>query len=172
MARIPRLKAVSSADEIRPVKRVPELVRVPADKPLVGVILCNAPFHMPTHFDGTHTVLCAGDGECEQCAHRALRNYYLVALLDRNSSTVSWVQLSDHACTALLRQIREMERSFFGTVVKIGRERKHMQAPITVAVDQWATVTGRLPKPIDPQETLERVFNSPKVTGKHGPKQV
>jgi len=172
MAKIPKLKAVSSFDEIRPQKRVPELIRVPADKPITGVVLCEAPFHMPTHFDGKRTVICSGESSCEHCGKRAIRDYYLIAIHDRNSGVTSWVQLSDHAAAMLLRQLRELERELFGVVVKVGRERKHMQAPITVAIDQWANVSGKLPKPIDPQETLERVFNSTKLSGDKPNKRV
>jgi len=166
MAKIPKLRVISDPDEIRPQKRVPELLRVPADKPVTGVLLVNAPFELPTHFDGSHTVICPGEDTCEIHALRQLRMYYLVAIIDRNSNGVSWYQLSDRAGLALMQQLREMEKPCYGTTVKIGRERKTMSAPIVVAVDPWAVTRGRIPKPMEPSETLERVFNSPKLGGK------
>jgi len=172
MAKIPRLRPVLSTDDITPQKRVPELIRVPAAKALTGILVCDSPFYMPTHFDGKFTVLCPGIDTCQLHTVRALRDYYLIALCDKNSGVVSWVQLSDHAAASLMRQIRDLERGFYGTCIKVGRERPHMQAPITVSVDQWANVSGRLRDPMTPEETLERVFNSPKVNGQNRNKAV
>jgi len=166
MAKIPRLRPVTDPAEIQPQKRVAELIRVPADKPLCGVLVSAAPFHMPTHWTGSRTVICAGQGACEHCPHRGIKDYYLIALLDKLSGVVSWVELTEYAATSLLSQIREAQRPFHGTVVKIQRERKTMKAPIKVAVDLYANVHGRLPKPVEPTETLERVFNSQRSTTK------
>jgi len=163
MSKIPKLRPVFSADEIQPQKRVAELVRVPADRSINAIVLCECLYEMPTHFDGQRTVLCSGEGHCEHCAHRAMRMYYLIASLDITTNTIVWVQLSQLAGESLLRQARQLERPLYGLKVTIGRVRKKKEAPITVDIDLYATVSDRLPKPMEPSETLERVFNSPKL---------
>jgi hypothetical protein len=165
MAKIPRLKMVADPAQIQPQKKLPELIRVPAEKPLKGILVCAAPFHMPTHWTGSRTILCGGEGQCEHCPHIGTKHYYLIALLDRNSGTITWVELTEHAALDLLNQLRELEREFYGSLICITRERKTMKAPIHVSVDINSKVHGRLPKPMDPEETLERVFNSPKSRG-------
>lgn len=172
MAFIPLLRPVSDPADIQPQKRVPELIRVPADKPLCGVLVCTAPFHMPTHWTGERTVICGGPNACEHCPHRGIKDYYLVALLDKLSGVVSWIELTEYAASSLLHQLQQAQRPFHGSVVKIQRERKTMKAPITVAVDLYANVHGRLPQPLEPSETLERVFNSPRSTTKRPEKAV
>jgi len=167
MAVIPRLAQVSAEADITPQKRVPELIRVPADRAIKAIILSESLFRLPTHYDGAHTVICAGELGCDLCAHRALRVYYLVAVLDTHSGVISWCQLSELAAKSMLRQCREAERGLYGTIFTIGRERPKKQAPITVALDRYATVNSRVPKAMEPSETLERVFNSPKLNGKH-----
>jgi len=104
--------------------------------------------------------------QCEHCPHRGIKDYYLVALLDRNSGNVSWVELTEGAALDLLNQLRELEHEFYGAVVRIARERKTMKAPITVSIDINSKVHGRLRAPMEPSETLERVFNSPKSSSK------
>jgi len=172
MAKIPRLKAVADPTQIRPQKKVPELIRVPADKPLRGILCCTAPFHMPTHWTGSRTVICTGPEDCEHCPHRGIKDYYLVALMDKITGIISWVELTEHAASSLLLQLRQLEVIFHGAIVQIGRERKTMSAPITVSVDCNSRVSSRLPKPLDPQETLERVFNSSRSTSNGKPKPV
>lgn len=166
MAKIPSLKLVADPAQIKPQKKLPELIRVPCDKPLKGILCCNGPFHMPTHWTGSRTVICTGEGQCEHCPHRGIKDYYLVALLDKNTGNVSWVELTEGAALDLLNQLRELEHTFYGAIVHIGRERKTMKAPITVSVDINSRVSGRLRAPMEPSETLERVFNSPKSHGR------
>jgi hypothetical protein len=165
MAKIPKLRTITDPSEIQPRKKVPELIRVPGDKPLRGILCCNGPVHLPTHWTGSRTVICEGQGACEHCPHKGIKDYYLVALMDKITGVVSWVELTENAAQSLLCQLREFERSFYGALVQIGRERKTMSAPIVVAVDLNSQVSGRLPKPMDPTETLERVFNSTRSTG-------
>jgi len=172
MSKIPRLRTVSQPCDIQPVKRVPELIRVPADRTISAILLCTELTELPTHYNGTHTVICDGDGRCTLCAHRALRVYYLAGILDKHSNEVFWVQLSELAGRSLLEQARELQRPLFGLCVKISRVRKKKEAPITVEVDPYARVPDLNRKPIEPSETLERVFNSPKLNGKNRNKPV
>jgi hypothetical protein len=166
MSKLPKLRQVSSADQIKPQRKVPELIRVPADKPIVGVLLVTAPYEMPTHWTGSRTVICPGPAQCEHCPHKGIKMYYLVAILDKNSNVTSWVELTEMAGLSLMQQLTELQKACYGSVVRIGRERKTMKSPITVAIDQWARVADRLPKPMEPTETLERVFNAETRTNK------
>ena len=168
MARIPRLKAVSVHDEIRVEKRVPELLRVPWEKPVSGIALCNTLFEFPTHFDGQRTCICPGKETCDLCGLRPLRVYFLIALHDRNSGRVVWYQLTDRAADQLHRQLRESQKALFGSLVKIGREKKTPKSAVWVELDIYASPHGKLPKPLDPTETIERVFTSPKLARKAG----
>jgi hypothetical protein len=166
MGKIPRLRAVSPRDEIRVEKKVPELLRVPWDKPLTGICLCTTLFEFPTHFDGEHTVICPGELTCELHTVRPLRVYYLLALLDRNTGVRAWYQLPDRAANALLQELREKEMLLLGSTITIGRERKSQKAPVRVSIDPYAKTPDLRGKPLDPQETIERVFSSPKLARK------
>lgn len=160
MASIPRLKPVVSIDDIAVTRKVPELVRVPAIDPIVGPVICESIFSLPTHWVGGRTTICPGKAECENCAHISTKQYFLLAVWDRNESAAKWVQLTEHAAASLLNQIAELQIPLYGCVVRIGRERKTLKAPVTIVIDRYASVTGRLPKAIDPHETIERVFGS------------
>jgi hypothetical protein len=160
MSKIPRLKPVVSVNDIAVTRKVPEMVRVPAIDPIVGPVICEAIFSLPTHWAGGRTVICTGKEECEHCAHIGTKHYFLLAVWDRNESAAKWVQLTEHAAASLLNQIAELQIPLYGCVVRISRERKTLKAPITVVIDRYASVPGRLPKAIDPQETIERVFGS------------
>lgn len=172
MAKIPKLKPVSVHSEIKVQKRVPDLLRVPWEKPITGIALCNSLFDFPTHYDGEFTRICAGEGECELCGVRPMRQYYLLAVLDRNSGKLAWFQLTDRAAESLHRQLRDSEKALYGSIVKIGREKKSPKSAVYVELDLYSTPHGRIPKPVDPQETIERVFNSPKLARKAGLKMV
>jgi hypothetical protein len=166
MRKIPRLAPVTSLDDVPAEKKVPDMVRVPAAKPIVGVVICETIFSLPTHWDGSFTVICSGPGQCDLCPNVGLKPYFLLGVWDRNESIAKWVQLTSYAARSLLNQIQELQVPLYGLTVRIARERPTMKAPITCVIDRYATVQGRLPKPIDPQETIERVFGSPKTSRK------
>jgi len=170
MARIPTLRPVSHTDEIVVQKKVPELLRVPCERPVIGIALCNTLFALPTHYNGERTSICTGPEECKECGHRALRVYYLLALYDRNTAITAWFQLPDRAAHSLLEQLRQAEKALYGSILQLSRERKTMKAPVRVALDVYSAVSGRLPKPMDPTETLERVFSEKKTTRKKATK--
>ena len=171
MPKLPRLNCVTDRKVIVVEKRVPELRRVPADKPVQGILVCTGPYHMPTHWVGNRTQICAGEGQCEHCPHVGIKHYFLVALLDKHNGEIAWYALTDQAADSLLYQMEQLQRPFFGSLVRLGRERKTMKAPQTVTVDSYSSVQGRLPKPQEPTETLERVFNSPR-SGRKAPAKV
>jgi len=172
MAKIPRLKAVSIHTEIKVQKRVPDLLRVPWEKPVIGIALCNSLFDFPTHYDGQFTRICPGEGECDLCGKRDLRQYYLIAVLDRNSGKLAWYQLTDRAAESLHRQLRDSEKALYGSIVKLGREKKTAKSAVVVELDLYSAPHGRIPKAVEPHETIERVFSSPKLALKAGLKVV
>jgi hypothetical protein len=160
MEEFPTLRMTLSADEIAVPKRVPELIRVPAFPALHGIVLAKGLFEMPTHYNGSLTRLCVGPETCSLCKDHELRIYHLLALLNRNDGTVSWVQLTPDPARSLLQQIREAQRPLYGSTVKVGRVRKHISAPIYATLDPYANAHGNLPKPVDPSETIARCFGS------------
>lgn len=160
MAKIPRLQPVVSVGDIAVTRKVPEMVRVPAIDPIVGPVICTSLYALPTHYVQGRTTICDGKEKCEHCAHISTKHYFLLGVWDRNESAPKWVQLTEHAAASLLNQIAELQVPLYGAVVRIARERKTMKAPITIVIDRYASVPGRLPAAIDPQETIERVFGS------------
>ena len=162
MARIPRLRPVLSAQDVPVQHKVPELIRVPAKPALVGHVLSDVIFRLPTHHVGGRTVICSEDDECNFCDAAELRFYGLIALWNRNSSHGVWVQLPAQAATSLLTELADSQLTLHGCVVRVGRERPVINAPVVISIDRYAQALGRLPKPWTPEETIERVFNSPK----------
>jgi len=155
---------VSDATDIPRKQKVPEMIRVPWRSALNGAICSAGIFAMPTHYIGDRTVLCEGD-ECQWCEAASNSKWYgLLAIWDRNSTAPVWVQLTEDAAESLRSQITQLQVPFFGTVVRVGRVRAVYNAPITVAVDEHSRMSGRLTKPLLPDETIEKVFGSPKST--------
>jgi len=166
MAKIPRLKMVSGSADIPKPRKVPELIRVPYKQALVGPICCDGIFSMPTHYVGDRTVLCEGE-ECHWCEQEVNSKWYgLIAIWDRNATVPVWAQLTPDAAESLRLQIATLQIPLYGTVVRLGRERPVYNAPITVTVDEHSKMNGRLAKPMVPDETLEKVFGSPKSSPK------
>jgi len=69
-----------------------------------------------------------------------------------------WIQLTDDAISELRLAMRE-RTDLLGRECKIGRERPTMKSPIWVQFTDEYTSPKRLPKPLTPHETLDRVFN-------------
>jgi hypothetical protein len=133
---------------------------VPAVDPIVGIVVSDSIFALQTHYVHPRTRICLGDDECEFCGKIPLKWYGLIAILGRNDSQAKWVQLTSQAAAALLHEVSTRQLSLHGLCVRIARERKVKNAPIVVAIDEYSRVPSRLPRPMDPQETIERVFGS------------
>lgn len=159
MPYIPLLRPVTDQDEIVLPKRIPEMIRVPAAG-LTGLCLSESLFRLPTHWNGSRTVICPAPKECDLCETSELREYFLLGFHDNADRSVVWVQLTPPAGRMLLQQCRALNRPLHGTTVKITRARKKGNSPVSVAVDQWANCTSKLPILSDPQETIARVFAS------------
>jgi hypothetical protein len=164
MPKIPKLQPVRSPADVPIIRKVPALVKVPAHPPIVGTVISDVVFQMPTHYVGGRTTLCGGEDECEYCGSVELRFFGLLAVWDRNESQGKWVQLPAQAVAAFLNQLAEMQVPMHGVTVKIQRERKTIKSPVVISIDKYAQVQSRLPKPWTPEETIERIFSSPKST--------
>lgn len=139
-------------------KRVPELIRVPADDVLRGIVCCDQVWELATHWHQGRTRPCtAANGHCELCGVAPDRWYGLLCLYRPREQRYVWVQLTADAVTTLLLAMREGVE-LLGAEVTIGRERKTLRAPVWIKFDPYKTKPERLPKPQTPHETLQRVF--------------
>lgn len=156
------LEKVTSADEIVTPKKTTELVRVPADHPIRGIVACDGLFALKTHWDGKRNrrVLCQGEGPCEIHETCRLLTSHLIAVWDLREDKPVWIELTPHAGRNLLQQIQRLEMALFGATVLIGRVRKHEKAPICVTVDTTAAPKTIMKKAMTPEETIARVFES------------
>jgi len=161
MPRIPKLQPVRSPADVPISRKVPALVKVPAGKPIVGVVISDCIFQMPTHYVGGRTTLCGGEDQCEYCGSVELRFFGLIAVWDRNESQGKWVQLPAQAASHLLNELAELQVPLQGVTVRIARERNTVKSPVVISIDRYAQVQSRLPKPWTPEETIERIFSSP-----------
>jgi len=169
MEKIPRLNRVSGKSDIPQERKVAEMIRVPAMDPIVGIVVCDAIFSLPTHFANGRTRICTEKPDCEYCGTVPMKWYGLIAVWGRNDHQAKWVQLTSSAAGMLLSALEERQLPLHGLSVRICRERKVKNAPIVIAIDEYARVPERLPKPMDPQETIERVFgktSSPRSNGR------
>lgn len=172
MERIPKLNRVTSPGEVPTQRKVAELIRVPAIDPIIGYVCSDSIFSLPTHYVHPRTRICKGEDDCEFCGHYALKWYGLIAVWHRNDNAAKWVQLTSQAAHTLLNEVVRRQVPLHGLCVRIGRERKVKNAPIVIAIDDTMRVSARLPKPMDPQETIERVFGSRDSTPPSGRKAV
>ena len=161
--KIPRLRRIVGAEQVPTEKAVPKIVRVPANDPIIGTVVSDSIFELVTHYSQGFTRLCAGEEECEMCGLAPRRFYGLLAVWPRSATGPQWVQLTPKAVLHLMGEITERQIVLHGLNVKISRERKVKNAPITIAIDEWARTVSRLPKPLTPDETIERVFGSKKI---------
>ena len=148
-----------TSSEARGQKRVAELIRVPAEGVVEGIITSSEIWELPTHWSMGRTRPCtARAGECTLCESLSVRWYYLIEIYLRLKQRRVWVQLTEDAKLSLQLQLKE-GRTLHGRDVRIGRERKTLRAPVWIVLESGTTSPDRLPKPRSPQETLERVFS-------------
>jgi len=162
-SKLPKLRRIVGADQVPTDKAVPKIVRVPASDPIVGTVVSDSIFEMVTHYAQGFTRLCVGEEDCELCGLSPRRFYGLLAVWPRSATGPQWVQLTPKAVLQLMQEVTERQTVLHGLNVKISRERKTKNAPIVVAIDEWARTQSRLPKPLTPEETIERVFGSKKI---------
>lgn len=151
---------ITSAEQIQRPQKVPELIRVPADPPLSVIAVATTLFGIQTHYDGSLTRLCPGEETCLLHSVRPLRSYFLLGAVDKQDNQVKWIQLTADAAASLLNQLVTLQVSLYGSVLRIGRQRKTTAAPIVVSLDPIAKIHGRLPGPADPTLTIEKVFGT------------
>lgn len=167
-----RLIPVTSIDDVPIQRKVPEMIRVPAAPALSGIAISATLFKLPTHYDGAITRLCPGEKTCALHESRELRLYYLLGFFDKRDAKVKWIQLTADAARSLIHQLEESQQALYGSCLKIARERPRIEAPVVIALDPYAKVHGRLCPPIDPQETIDRVFGTPDRPRQRKPKRV
>lgn len=160
MATVPRLNRVTSITDVPVERKVAEMIRVPAVDPICGAVVSDSIFALETHYVHPRTRICTGVRTCEFCNIIPIKWYGLIAVWDRNWTAPKWVQLTSQAAASLLQEVAARQLTLFGLCVRIGRQRKVKNAPIVISIDEYARVGSRLPKPMDPQETIERVFGT------------
>lgn len=141
-------------------KRVAELIRVPVGETIKGTIVSDRPWKLETHWHNRRTRPCtAAQGACELCPVAPYRLYFLIAVYLPRKQRPVWVQLTSEAFGEFRLAMRE-STDMLGREIEIGRERPTLRAPIWIRIaDAYATTKARLPKPLEPHETLARVFN-------------
>lgn len=173
MANQSLFRVITQPGQIEVRESVPELRRVPADRAFHGPLLSDGVFEVPLHWTGSRRQRCyASTGFCAHCDKCPRCDSFLVALWDKNERRALWVELTDHAADNLALALEEANKPYYGTVVKIGRERKTIKAPILIELDTWATVSNRLPAAMLPDDTIIRVFESANTPRKRKKKPV
>jgi hypothetical protein len=172
MDQIPRLARVTGRSDVPTDRKVPQLIRVPAIDPIVGIVVSDSIFALPTHFSEGRTRLCVGESACSMCGVAPTKWYGLIAVWSKMERRPMWVQLTSQAADRLLAEIEQRQMVLHGLSVRICRERKVKNAPIVITIDPYAHVPDGLPKPLDPQETIERVFGSRDSSRSNGRKAV
>lgn len=163
-----RLERVIAPHHVPAIRKVPELIRVPAIDPLRGVIVSECIFALNTHFVAGRTIICGGRDNCEHCSKVSLKWYGLVALLPLHVDAVKWVQLTPPAAQSLLQQVMAAQVEFFKCGVCIRRRGKKINSPVIVDLDEHTSYRMSSIKPQTPEATIERVFGSRDSTRKNG----
>lgn len=139
-------------------RKVPRLVRVPSDRTIRGVLVSDRLWKLVVHFNGKRCRPCtlASSGNCDLCATRPARLYFLVCVHQYIEDTQQWVQVTPDAMRPIQSEFADFS-TLLGCEVEIGRIRKTMAAPIYFKVEKYTT-KRKVKKPADPTETLTRVF--------------
>jgi hypothetical protein len=144
-------------DPIEVPRKVPRLIRVPAEKPIKGVLISDRLWKLLLHYNGKRCRPCTmKSGACDLCNIRPLRAYYLLCVHQTFEDSTVWIQVTPDALLPVQRQYVNFA-DLFGHEIEIGRIRKSKAAPIYMAVQQY-TAVRKVKHPADPTETLRRVF--------------
>jgi len=155
-----KLKPMGLHTQIREAPKTPELIRVPADEVIEGVVCCSEIWELPTHWHNNRTRICTEDTPpCELCPIAPFRLFGLVAVYRPRKQAHVWVQLTVDAIETIRLEIRN-GLELLGSEIEIGRLRKTMKAPIYAKLKKTYTAPARLPKALEPHETIARVFFS------------
>lgn len=141
-------------------KQVPELIRVPSDEELVGVICSDQIWELPTHWHDGRTRPCTiASGQCALHESAPFRWYGLLCVYIQRKQRRVWVQLTAQAVQTLQLSLRE-RTDLLGRDVRIGRERKTLKSPVYVHVGERSHAGRQLSRGVEPHDTLARVFGT------------
>jgi len=154
------LESVDDLDQIQVPQRFPRIERVPWHRIVKGDVLCDRLFKLPTHFVGTRSQLCPGRAKCGHCKKLRLCVYFLCAVYDAEAREAIWYQLTPPAAKLLLLGVKTLGRPLFGAQVQISRKWKDKNAPVILAVDNYAMSRVSMHRPLTPEESVKRCFFS------------
>jgi hypothetical protein len=148
-------------------KKVPRLIRVPANKALIGWVLSDRLWRLNVHFNGKRSRPCTiHTGVCDLHNTRPLRSYFLVCIWQTYEDVSVWVQVTPEALKPLQQQFANWA-DLLGRELEIGRIRPNMAAPVYTKLRDVYATAKKIKKVQTPEETLQRVF-FPQVDGDNG----
>jgi hypothetical protein len=134
-----------------------DLLRTPTSGTMSGVITCDKPICVPTHWFGGQTLPCVYD-ECPACIEQRARVYHVYTSLFNPNLTKHWIFECTAEASRIIYQLAEQTSNLRGVMLSAARRGKRANGKVEILLKQSPIDKFKLPDPPDLKAHLSRIW--------------